>query len=131
MTRKIAAILAAAALAISLGACSDDTDSGANPTVTITEEAPAPTGDEVFVATVRENAPNMSRGASDADLIELGETTCQALDTLGGDPEALFYALYEEDPTLDYGEVGALVGASISVYCPEYSGQIDDISSDA
>lgn len=128
MTRKIAAILAAAALALSLGACSDDNEAPA-PTVTITAE-PEVSVDEIFVSTLRSEAPGLAAGASDAELVELGNTTCGALDTFNGDPEALFYALYAEDPTLDYGDVGTLVGASIVAYCPEYSGNID-MGSDA
>jgi len=125
MNRKIAAILAAAALAVSLGACSSDSGTPA-PTVTITEQAPdtGPTIDEAYVSTVRSLAPKMSSGATDAELIALGQTTCRALDEVNGDPEALFKVLYSQEPGLDYGEVGAVVGASITAYCPEYSGSI-------
>jgi len=125
MKTKIAAILAAAALAVSLGACSSDSGTPA-PTVTITEQAPdtGPTVDEAYVSTVRTLAPKMSRSATDAELIDLGKTTCLALDELNGDTEALFYVLYDKDPNLDYGEVGAIVGASITAYCPEYSSEI-------
>jgi len=126
MKTKIAAILAAAALAVSLGACSNDPEAAPAPTVTITEQAPdtGPTVDEAYVSTVRTLAPKMSRSATDADLIDLGKTTCLALDELNGDTEALFYVLYDKDPNLDYGEVGAVVGASITAYCPEYSSEI-------
>lgn len=42
MTRKIAAILAAAALAVTLGACSQEPTATPAPVVTVTEQAPAP-----------------------------------------------------------------------------------------
>ena len=125
MKTKIAAIVAAAALAVSLGACSSDSGTPA-PVVTVTEQAPdtGPTVDEAYVQTVRSLAPGMSRGATDAELIDLGKTTCRALDEVNGDTDLLFEVLYSQEPGLDYGEVGAVVGASIIAYCPEYSDQI-------
>jgi hypothetical protein len=132
MNRKIAAILAAAALALSLGACSDDPEAAPAPTVTITEEAPAPSvepggpvADQAFVATMRQQFPYDTAGVSDDEIILLGETTCTMIGQYNGDIAGLLNYLTSPPDAVDAEFAAFTIGASVPAYCPQYLDEVN------
>jgi hypothetical protein len=140
--KKILAALAATALVFTLGACSDNTDESANPTVTVTEQAPEPEAPEVepggpvaeaaFVSVMREQFPYETAGVSDSEIIRLGETTCEFISSYNGDIEGALTFLITPPDAVDPLFASFTIGASVPAFCPEWQSAVDDfVNSDS
>lgn len=131
--KKILAATAAVALVLTLGACSsDNTDQGAGPTVTITEQAPEPTfepggpvASAAFVSVMRDQFPLETAGVSDSEIAALGQTTCGAINEYDGDIAALLNYLITPPDAMDPLFAAFVIGAAVPAFCPEYQDDVD------
>lgn len=103
----------------------------ASPTVTVTEEAtyvpePMLTDDEKFISTIRNYGNTSLDTLSDQDLISLGISTCDLLDSGYTAVDIITYVATEfPNMTSDQAEgFGFVMGAAVAVYCPEYTSDI-------
>jgi len=131
--RRIAILVAAAALTLGLAACGDEPVAAPAPTVTVTEapepestDLPSSVVDEAFAQTVRDEFPAETMGISDQEIVSLGHDTCDALDTYNGDVSQLMADLIVEDVDPYFG--GFVLGASVVAYCPEYQDEVEAFS---
>lgn len=116
-----------------LAGCSSD--SKAAPTVTVTEEAPAPevveTDEQRYISNIRSFGNYYVDMNTDMDLINLGYTLCGSLDA-GYTVEEIIYDLsYGEFAYENGGDeeaitfAGLTIGAAVKDLCPQYAYQIE------
>lgn len=79
------------------------------------------TKDEVFIKVLKKEFPELAT-QSNGDLIDLGETVCEAFNH-----EVDRHDVYDVlvDSGFTYTSAGGFVGASIATYCPEHAGVIN------
>jgi len=133
--KKILAALAATALVFTLGACANREPATPAPVVTVTEQAPEPEAPEVepggpiaeaaFVSVMRDEFPGDTAGYSDADIILLGETTCEFIGQYNGDIEGALTYLISPPDAVDPYFASFTIGASVVAFCPEYQDEVD------
>lgn len=110
----------------------DDTSDRA-PTTTArprpTPTTEAYTTDDLYVDLVRSNVD--VSWLSDAELVDLGHTVCDVIDSYGGDTDAMMADMAWEltlDPDafggVDATGLGYVFGYSVGAYCPEYGGAL-------
>jgi hypothetical protein len=121
--------VAAAISAVALVGCTSQTEPA--PTVTITEQVPAPLpapsvddgvtiNSQGFVNFVRENGGIYGKVADSSDIIALGNTVCKGFDG-GLSEDEITYALAEALVNSDMGnEDGAKFGAALIVGAKNY-----------
>lgn len=74
---------------------------------------------DAFLQTLHNKGFFHDRG--DAGLIALGGVACSRLANNGGSiPDAINYIYQNSGDTIDMGDAGYFVGASIGAFCPEY-----------
>jgi hypothetical protein len=116
---KIAAVLLPLLFVFSMTACgAAEETSKPTPTVTVTAE-PEPSIDQTLVDLVRKEYPELY-GVTDAQIIELGKTACDAFDA-GASAEDIIMAIPDTDPQTRLA-LAYVVGAGVGAYCPEYTG---------
>ena len=76
---------------------------------------------EAYVMTMQDYFP----GASRASLIDLGQTTCEVIETQGSVTAAM--RAIANDPSFRGMDemVGYAIGASVPVFCPEYQAEVN------
>jgi hypothetical protein len=131
--KAIAILAIVAAGTFALSACTQQ-ESVPTPTVTITEQAPAPpsvddgvvSNKTKYISFVRENGGFYASVATDLQLIEMGDIICQGLDNgLSRDQVIMVLAEALTKNNMD-NENGALFGATLIVaaqrfICPAYA----------
>lgn len=131
MIKKIGAAVAVAIAAVVLVGCGGGS---AAPTVTVTQgqtspstiPAPVESPEDQYVAALRSMNNEYLTSASNADLIEVGYSVCNAFDR-GVTVDELTLALVDEftrqgiTDTSFYEALGMIIGASALVLCPQYS----------
>jgi hypothetical protein len=142
--KSTTAISAAVFLALGLSACNSPEPAPQSPVETqeaTTEPAPSPTkattpraapspsqeptaqDSATFLADVRERFPDETHGSTDAELLEIGDYMCQALDTEIS-IEDLALEMIESDVDPDFFD--GMLSESIESFCPEYQPDLDD-----
>lgn len=129
-TKYLAAVISAAVLALT--GCSSSSETPTS-TETVTVEAapesvyPEPsapdseTVEEIFLAVLADQAYFSS--IPEADLLELGHSICEALNTGSSFDQVLGAALESGVPPF---EAGYMVGAAVGSFCPAYEDDMDD-----
>lgn len=123
-------ILAALAAALVLAGCGTVTYTP-NPVVTVTEQASPTTvtatptatvsDDDLFISRVYQKYPNVPPDVSSAQLIELGQSTCTALDKGATARQIMDIAMTEAGGDKQIQEFFiVVVAAAVVTYCPEY-----------
>jgi hypothetical protein len=132
--RKIMIVAAAAAAVIGVSACSN-TDAAPAPTVTVTQQAPAPTQDdpeppstamsneELYLLGLRSMGNPIIDIASDSQLLDMGYSVCDALESGFTVDDVIAYMATEmarEGLTSDNQSeaVGYIIGAADTALCP-------------
>jgi hypothetical protein len=125
MKKQIAIISIAlfSIVAVSCGS-SDNTKTG-NPTTTdprskTTTTFKKPSGEDAYVASMKTIFPR----ASKSELIDLAETTCEAIDESGSVSATLVEIASDPDWYDMLYEVGFTIGASVEYFCPEYREEV-------
>lgn len=101
----------------------DSGESSAAPDQQLTPEQK----DAVYLAFLREKYPNELASISDAQIIELGKAVCSAFDS-GASAEEIAVTILDNDFPAELG--GAVMGAGIVTYCPQYKGEMDALVED-
>ena len=130
-------IIIASSIAIaSLGLVACSSDAAPVPTVTVTQQAPAPTQDdpptttmsneELYILGLRSMNNRIINNASDSELLEVGYSVCDVLDAGYTVDEVISYLAAEmakDGGASDtYVEaVGYIIGASETILCPTAS----------
>lgn len=131
---KILATLVATVMLLLSTACAveDDADA-ADPADALADNNPAATADpndygltedtlnETFTAYVRSEFPHVYGADTDEDIILLGHTVCDALDS-----GMTFYEVVVAAEPSDPMAMAGLGGAAIGAYCPEHEGALDE-----
>jgi len=131
MIKNIGAAVAVAIAAVVLVGCGGGT---AAPTVTVTQgqtspttlPAPVESPEDQYINALRSMNNKYIASASDADLIDVGYSVCEAFDS-GITVDELSSALVQEfsgqgiTDTSFYEAIGMIIGASALVLCPQYS----------
>ncbi len=88
--------------------------------------APEVTPEESYLIGVRANSNTYIRNASDAQLLEVGRTVCETLDTGVSVEELATYLVVNSGNEDDayYEMMGITIGAAVLSLCPEYTYQI-------
>lgn len=84
-------------------------------------DIPEDSVEDLFLVVVHDQAP-LSRSVPDADILDAAHSTCQALDEGNSMTDIMLIVIGSGIPT-DVG--GAIVGAGISAFCPEYQDELD------
>jgi hypothetical protein len=121
--RKIlGALCAVVVMAVPLIGCeSSETTGTTAPEKVTTTTAKKASAIDVYVASMKVKYPN----SSDAQLIDLGKTSCEVIDAFGSVADAIF--AIAEDPTWDREmalNAGYTFGAAVPVFCPEYTAEL-------
>ena len=121
-------IVAAAISMVALVGCTSQSESTPIPTVTITEQAPAPlntddgvvTNSQKFIDFVRDNGGIYGQIAEESDLFSLGQTICEGF--AGGlSEDEITYVLAQALVNNDMGnDDGAEFGAALIVGAKNY-----------
>ena len=127
-------IIIASSIAIaSLGLVACSSDAAPTPTVTVTQQAPAPTQDdpptttmsneELYLLALRSMDNRIIDNASDGELLEVGYSVCDVLDAGYTVDEVIAYLAAEMardgGASETYVEaVGYIIGASETALCP-------------
>ena len=121
-------IVAAAISMVALVGCTSQSESTPIPTVTITEQAPAPlntddgvvTNSQKFIDFVRDNGGIYGQIAEESDLFSLGQTICEGI--AGGlSEDEITYVLAQALVNNDMGnDDGAEFGAALIVGAKNY-----------
>jgi len=130
-------IIIASSIAIaSLGLVACSSDAAPTPTVTVTQQAPAPTQDdpptttmsneELYLLALRSMDNRIIDNASDGELLEVGYSVCDVLDAGYTVDEVIAYLAAEMardgGASETYVEaVGYIIGASETALCPTAS----------
>ena len=125
---KIASVLSALILAVSLAACGGEaTPDKPQPTVTVTAEPETPepeSQDEVFLGVVRDEYPVLE-GLPDSQLVELATSACEVFDA-GASARNVVDMIMQSSSNPDVQEAMAFtVGAGVGIYCPEHTDKFD------
>lgn len=129
MKRKLLIGILLLATASTMAACG--TTSTPSSTVTITQAPDTPTPEpmskeDVFLTALRTSGNSYLESADSSDLLDVGYETCNMLDQ-GYTVDQLVYALASSGnftTTESQQAVGFVLGAAVSVFCPEYGYQI-------
>jgi hypothetical protein len=133
--KKIAITVGSLLLFASLAACgSSNTDTATiepAPVVTVTEQAPPAddtylSSEDKYLADLHDMGNIYIDSTSDADLLEIGNTVCSALDE-GNTIEDLITYLSASDTfdNTDQAEAGGMIiAAAVVDLCPEYTSQV-------
>lgn len=123
-TTRIIGTVCAVTLMATLAIGCESSDKTASPATTakatattVTKASPT----DAFVNSMRTKFPNAPR----ADLIEIGQASCDVIDAFGSVSEAMIAIAI--DPTWDRemaGDAGFTFGAAIPVFCPEYEAEL-------
>jgi len=123
MKTKIAALTVAcfALLAAACGSSSSEETVSTTTTTTYRTTTTSVSLTDVYVDAMRDYFP----GASRSELIDLGETACDAVDEAGSVTSALIDIA--TDPSWAGMEEAAAytIGASIPVFCPRYTNELN------
>lgn len=125
----VTALIFAGILGSAIGSNKSDTTVSSD--YSAVEPAPAPVEtlsvDDQYLAVLHGFNNYIIENNTDADLIAIGKQVCTTLDA-GNTVEDLQWALIggaDGTETDSYWEfAGAIIGAGVAAYCPEYSGQI-------
>lgn len=132
MNKKLIAILAVTlGLALTLTGCSSN---NAEPVVTVTETEPytgddmnsVPTSEDMFIAELYAHGNYIVDNTDEYELLDLGWSTCQALDQ-GASLDELVAALansgnFTTDTETEF--VGLVIGEALQHLCPQHSWQV-------
>jgi hypothetical protein len=128
---KKIAIASLAVLALA-GCASNNKAEDPVPVVTVTEQAPPPATDtylspeDTFLTDLHDMGNSYIDTTSDADLLDIGNTVCSALDE-GNTIEDLVTYLYTSgtfDTTEQAEAGGMIIAAAVVDLCPEYTSQV-------
>ena len=123
---KQLSVMGAAALLLTACGSSNTNSADPAPTVTVTTTAEPYSETDAYLQQLREAPGNHFVGVSDADLLDVGRTTCDTLDT-GYSIEEIVVMLASSNPSDDEAEMyGQVIGAAVYNLCPEYAYQISE-----
>lgn len=86
----------------------------------------SPSPDQAFVSTVRESVtvPAVSE-ASDEDIVLLGNTVCDTFENVGFEDGLPMFIENAKGYGLTAKDAGAISGAAVGAYCPEFSDEFE------
>lgn len=135
MIKKIA-IVSIAVLALA-GCASNNKAEEPAPVVTVTEQVPAPveppvtdtylTPEDTFLTDLHDMSNVYIDATSDADLLDIGNATCAALDEGNSIMDILTYLVESGTlETTDQAEAGGMIiAAAVVDLCPEYTSELE------
>ncbi|CAM3457014.1 DUF732 domain-containing protein [Stackebrandtia soli] len=122
----VAAIILTGILCLAGIAASSD-DPPTYPPTTQNAQTSALDLDAAYVATVRSLSGSEFNAVTDAALITLGHTICDALDRGVSVGDIMAQGVTSD---VSAAAIGAATGSAVAAYCPEYQGLVDDYVSD-
>lgn len=86
----------------------------------------SPSPDQAFVDTIRESvqAPVVA-DATDADIIDLGTNVCETFENVGFNEGLPLFIQKAKGYGLTAKDAGAISGAAVGAYCPEFSANFE------
>jgi hypothetical protein len=129
MKKQIALISIALLSIVAVGCGSSGSTKTENPTTTTSRSKATTTttttfkkssGEDAYVANMKTIFPKASR----SELIDLGETTCEAIDESGSVSATLLKIASDPDWSDMLYEAGFTIGASVEYFCPEYKEEV-------
>ncbi len=127
MKKQIALISIALLSIVAVGCGSSGSTKTENPTTTTSRSKTTTTttfkkssGEDAYVANMKTIFPKASR----SDLIDLGKTTCAAIDESGSVSATLLKIANDPDWSDMMYEAGFSIGASVEYFCPEYMDEV-------
>ena len=125
MKKQIALISIALFSIVAVGCGNSDSTKTENPTTTTPRNKTTTTfkkssGEDAYVASMKTILPR----ASISELIDLGETTCEAIDESGSVSATLLEIASDPDWSDMLYEAGFTIGASVEYFCPEYKEEV-------
>jgi hypothetical protein len=125
MKKQIALISIALFSIVAVGCGNSDSTKTENPTTTTPRNKTTTTfkkssGEDAYVASMKTILPRASR----SELIDLGETTCEAIDESGSVSATLLEIASDPDWSDMLYEAGFTIGASVEYFCPEYKEEV-------
>lgn len=124
MKKNLGMTAVALATALVLTGCS--TTPTYAPSQTEAPAAPQLTDEDLYLQTLHSTGNSYVNNGTDAQLVQLGHTVCQALDEGNSVTDIVTYLVLNsnnDDPEFARFE-GQVIGAAVGAFCPEYSGQI-------
>lgn len=120
-------------VAFFIGASSSDKQTSApTPTSTWTPDPePVYSDEELFLNSIDLYGNDITDYMSDADLLDMGWTTCDVLDQGYTLEDIANELVYNSDLSTEeeFAAVGTIVGGAVVYLCPEYSYMIDELDS--
>jgi hypothetical protein len=125
MKKQIALISIALFSVVAVGCGNSDSIKTETPTTTTPRNKTTTTfkkssGEDAYVASMKTILPRASR----SELIDLGETTCEAIDESGSVSATLLEIASDPDWSDMLYEAGFTIGASVEYFCPEYKEEV-------
>ena len=125
MKKQIALISIALFSIIAVGCGSSESAKTENPTTTTSINKTTTTfkkssGEDAYVASMKTILPRATR----SELLDLGETTCEAIDESGSVSATLLEIASDPDWSDMLYEAGFTIGASVEYFCPEYKEEV-------
>ena len=129
MKKQIALISIALLSIIAIGCGSSESAKTENPTTTTSRNKTTTTlktssGEDAYVANMKTIFPKASR----SELIDLGKTTCAAIDESGSVSATLLKIANDPDFSDMMYESGFTIGASVEYFCPEYMDEVLELT---
>lgn len=126
MKKQIALISIALFSIIAVGCGNSESAKIENPTTTTSRNKTTTTtfkkssGEDAYVASMKTILPRATR----SELLDLGETTCEAIDESGSVSATLLEIASDPDWSDMLYEAGFTIGASVEYFCPEYKEEV-------
>ena len=126
MKKQIALISIALFSIVAVSCGSSDSTKVEDPTTTISRNKTTTTtfkkssGEDTYIASMKKILPTATR----AELIDLGKTTCDAIDESGSVSATLLRIARDPDWSDMMYEAGFTIGASVEYFCPEYMDEV-------
>jgi hypothetical protein len=80
----------------------------------------APTTDDAYLSTVRENVPALAE-AADEELTKVGHQVCGMFEDRGFEDGMVEFIRVAKESGLSASEAGAVAGAASAAYCPDHA----------